>query len=102
MKFVPGHLITFQITLRGIVCLILFQIFTPTSTRISVILLKEFGNGRNMNIDIYLGEKDVNNTVGLCGHFDGNEENDFKLRGGISQDGNADYFFSESWQFEMF
>ncbi|XP_060604052.1 von Willebrand factor D and EGF domain-containing protein-like [Ruditapes philippinarum] len=74
-----------------------YKIITPTGTQVIVKLL----GGRyqsTMNIDIIMSPKDLGNTQGLCGNFDGDPNNDFVLKDGTQASNNNDYRFSESWR----
>jgi hypothetical protein len=55
-----------------------------------------------MNIDIIMSPKDLGNTQGLCGNFDGDPNNDFVLKDGTQASNNNDYRFSESWRYSLF
>lgn len=72
------------------------QVRTPIGTIVDIELHRW---GPTMNIDIYMSAKDMGNSDGLCGYFDGDPTNDFIGRDGQTSTGNNDYVFSDSWRF---
>ncbi|XP_056007282.1 uncharacterized protein LOC125666050 [Ostrea edulis] len=77
-----------------------YKIVFPTGT-FAIISLVEWPMGRNswqIDVDVYPSLLDVNNTAGLCGTLDGNQDNDFTHRNG-SLENYTEYpdTFSTSW-----
>ncbi|XP_053377681.1 neurogenic locus notch homolog protein 1-like isoform X15 [Mercenaria mercenaria] len=74
----------------------LYNIYTPTGTKITVSLLYGY-----INVDIAMAPKDLNNVEGLCGYFDNDISNDFRHRDGTTSGLDwKDDDFSNSWRVE--
>jgi hypothetical protein len=55
-------------------------------------------NSWQIDVDVYPALLDINNTVGLCGTLDGDQDNEFRYRNGVI--GNYSEYpdtFSTSW-----
>ena len=71
-----------------------FQIIFPDLMMTDVYVYPSFNHF--MNVDIYPSPNEMHNLVGLCGNFNGDTSDDFRLRDTGNQGSTGD--FSLSWE----